>query len=174
MMTIHWLSRSFPNKIKYWSISYPGGASEHTCQRRRHRRCGFHPWVCMTPWRRAWQPLQYPCLENPKDRGAWWATVHRVTKGQTRLKWLSIHTHAHTHTHTCHQTEIIIVQTLPKMEYQTSQPEITQSTTTWGAWLRDSYNSLKESNFAVTNLFFASCVNNFFQFPLACRILLYS
>ena len=25
-------------------------------------------------------PLQYPCLENPKDRGAWWATVHRVTK----------------------------------------------------------------------------------------------
>ena len=27
--------------------------------------------------------LQYSCLENPKDRGAWWATVHRVTKSQT-------------------------------------------------------------------------------------------
>ena len=26
-------------------------------------------------------PLQYPCLENPMDRGAWWATVHGVTKG---------------------------------------------------------------------------------------------
>ena len=25
-------------------------------------------------------PLQYSCLENPVDRGAWWATVHRVTK----------------------------------------------------------------------------------------------
>ena len=25
-------------------------------------------------------PLQYPCLENPMDRGAWWATVHRVAK----------------------------------------------------------------------------------------------
>ena len=25
-------------------------------------------------------PLQYSCLENPKDRGAWWATVHRVAK----------------------------------------------------------------------------------------------
>ena len=25
-------------------------------------------------------PLQYPCLENPMDRGAWQATVHRVTK----------------------------------------------------------------------------------------------
>ena len=31
-------------------------------------------------------PLQYSCLENPIDRGAWWAIVHRVTKSQTRLK----------------------------------------------------------------------------------------
>ena len=30
-------------------------------------------------------PLQYSCLENPMDRGAWWAIVHRVTKSQTRL-----------------------------------------------------------------------------------------
>ena len=30
-------------------------------------------------------PLQYPCLENPMDRGAWWATVQGVTKSQTRL-----------------------------------------------------------------------------------------
>ena len=28
-------------------------------------------------------PLQYPCLENPMDKGAWKATVHRVTKSQT-------------------------------------------------------------------------------------------
>ena len=28
-------------------------------------------------------PLQYSCLENPVDRGAWWATVHRVAKSQT-------------------------------------------------------------------------------------------
>ena len=28
-------------------------------------------------------PLQYSCLENLRDRGAWWATVHRVTKNQT-------------------------------------------------------------------------------------------
>ena len=27
-------------------------------------------------------PLQYPCLKNPMDRGAWWATVQRVTKNQ--------------------------------------------------------------------------------------------
>ena len=30
-------------------------------------------------------PLQYTCLENPMDRGAWGATVHGVTKSQTRL-----------------------------------------------------------------------------------------
>ena len=37
-------------------------------------------------------PFQYSCLENPMDRGAWRATVHRVTKNQTRLKLLSMHT----------------------------------------------------------------------------------
>ena len=36
-------------------------------------------------------PLQYSCLENPMDRGAWWATVYRVS--QTQLKWLSAHIH---------------------------------------------------------------------------------
>ena len=36
-------------------------------------------------------PLQYSRLENPMDRKAWWATVHRVTKSQTELKWLSVH-----------------------------------------------------------------------------------
>ena len=30
-------------------------------------------------------PLQYSCLGNPMDRGGWWATVHEVTKSQTRL-----------------------------------------------------------------------------------------
>ena len=31
-------------------------------------------------------PLQYSCLGNPMDRGAWWATVHRVAKSWTILK----------------------------------------------------------------------------------------
>ena len=35
-------------------------------------------------------PLKYSCLENPTDRGAWWATVHGVTKSRTQLKWLSM------------------------------------------------------------------------------------
>ena len=34
-------------------------------------------------------PLQYSCLKNPIDKGAWWAAAHRVPKSQTRLKRLS-------------------------------------------------------------------------------------
>ena len=37
-------------------------------------------------------PLQYSCLENPIDRGAWQATAHRVAKSWTQLKRLSTHT----------------------------------------------------------------------------------
>ena len=40
-------------------------------------------------WRRQCTPLQCSCLENPMDRGAWWAAVHEVAKSRTRLKWLS-------------------------------------------------------------------------------------
>ena len=43
-------------------------------------------------------PLQYSCLENLMDSGAWRATVHRVAKSWTQQKQLSIHTHTHTHT----------------------------------------------------------------------------
>ena len=33
-------------------------------------------------------PCQYSCLENPMSRGAWWATVHRITNSRTRWKQL--------------------------------------------------------------------------------------
>ena len=36
-------------------------------------------------------PCQYPCLENPMDRGAWWATVHRGHKESDMIEWLSTH-----------------------------------------------------------------------------------
>ena len=53
-------------------------------------RCSFNPWVRKIPWRRTQQRTS--CLKNPKDREAWWATVHRVTKSRTLLKPLSTHT----------------------------------------------------------------------------------
>ena len=43
-------------------------------------------------------PLQYSCLENPMEGGAWQATAHGVTKSQTRL---STDRHVHTNTCTC-------------------------------------------------------------------------
>ena len=39
-------------------------------------------------------PLQYSGLENPMDRGAWWAAVHGVAKSQTRLSNIIFHFHA--------------------------------------------------------------------------------
>ena len=38
-------------------------------------------------------PLQYSCLENPMDRGAWRATVQWIAKSRMQLKRLSMHTH---------------------------------------------------------------------------------
>ena len=37
-------------------------------------------------------PLQCSCLENPRDRGAWWVTAHGVAESQTRLKRPRMHT----------------------------------------------------------------------------------
>ena len=45
-------------------------------------------------------PLQYSCLENPMDRGAWRAAVHGAKKSRKQLKHMSVYTHTHTHTHT--------------------------------------------------------------------------
>ena len=47
-------------------------------------------------WRRSpggghGNPLQYSCVENPMERGAWQATLHRVAKSWTGLKQLSMH-----------------------------------------------------------------------------------
>ena len=56
-------------------------------------------WVRLgrSPGERNGNPLQYSCLKNSTDRGAWWATVHGVTKSQTRLRQLSTHTHVNMH-----------------------------------------------------------------------------
>ena len=57
------------------------------------RDAGSIPGLGRSPVERHGNPLQYSCLENHMDRGAWWATVHGVAKSWTRLKWLSTHTH---------------------------------------------------------------------------------
>ena len=44
---------------------------------------GSIPGLGRSPGEGTGNPLQYSCLENPIDRGAWWATVHRITKSRT-------------------------------------------------------------------------------------------
>jgi len=44
---------------------------------------GLIPGLGRSPGGGHGNPLQYSCLENPMDRGAWWTTVHGVAKSQT-------------------------------------------------------------------------------------------
>ena len=46
---------------------------------------GLIPGLGRSPGEGNGNPLQYSCLENPMDQGAWWATVHGVAKSRTRL-----------------------------------------------------------------------------------------
>jgi len=47
---------------------------------------GSIPGLGRSPGEGHGNPFQYSCLENPMDRGTWWATVYRVAKSQTGLK----------------------------------------------------------------------------------------
>ena len=47
---------------------------------------GSIPGLRRSPSKGNGNPLQYSCLENPRDRRAWWAAVHRVRQSRTRLK----------------------------------------------------------------------------------------
>ena len=53
---------------------------ESTCW---HRRCRLNPWAGKIPGGGNGNPLQYSCLENCTDRGAWWATIHGVAESDT-------------------------------------------------------------------------------------------
>ena len=64
---------------------FPGG-SEGTASACSAGDLGLIPGLGRSPGEGNGTPLQYSCLENPKNRGAWWATVHGVAKSWT---WLS-------------------------------------------------------------------------------------
>ena len=56
---------------------------ESACQRRRHLRLQFNPWVGKILWRRKWQPIPVFLSAKSHNRGAWLAPVHGITKSQT-------------------------------------------------------------------------------------------
>ena len=67
---------------------FPDGSSskESTCNAGDAGDSGSIPGLGRYPGGGNGNPLQYTCLENLRDRGAWWDTVHGVAKNQT---WLS-------------------------------------------------------------------------------------
>ena len=75
---------------------FPGGTvvKNPPARARDARDAGLIPGSGRSPRIGNGNPLQYSCLENSIDSGAWWATVHGVAKSQTRL---SIHTHSFIH-----------------------------------------------------------------------------
>ena len=79
---------------KYWgqtvqwriklSLGFPGG-SEVKVSACNAGNLGSIPGSGRSPGEGNGKPLQYSCLENPMDGGAWWATVHGVARSRTRL-----------------------------------------------------------------------------------------
>ena len=65
--------------------AFPGG-SEVKASACNDGDLGLIPGSGRSPGEGNGNPLQYSCLENPMDGGAWWATVHRVAKSWTRLR----------------------------------------------------------------------------------------
>ena len=65
-------------------VGFPGG-SEVKASACNAGDLGSIPGSGRSPGEGNGNPLQYSCLENPMDGGAWWATVHGVTKSQTQL-----------------------------------------------------------------------------------------
>ena len=65
-------------------LGFPGG-SEVKASACHAGDLGSIPGLGRSPGEGNGNPLQYSCLENPMDGGAWWATVHGVAKSQTRL-----------------------------------------------------------------------------------------
>ena len=101
------------------SRGFSGGASgkEPACQCRRQKRRGFDPLGSeKSPGGGHGNPLQYFFLENPMDRGAWWATVHRVTESQ-RARELQLLKPVGPRAHAPQQEEPLQTEThTPKLE----------------------------------------------------------
>ena len=70
---------------KHCSFGGRNGGSEVKTFAHNAEDLGLIPGSGRSPGEGNGNPLQYSCLENPMDRGAWWASVHGVAKSRTRL-----------------------------------------------------------------------------------------
>ena len=71
------------------TLGFPGG-SEVKASACNAGDLGSIPELGRSPGEGNSNPLQYSCLENPMDGGAWWATVQRVAKSQTQIEVMSM------------------------------------------------------------------------------------
>ena len=69
-------------------LSFPGGSDGKASACNAGDR-GSIPGLGRSPGEGHGNPLQYCCLENPRDGGAWWAAIYGVAQSRTRLMWLS-------------------------------------------------------------------------------------
>ena len=78
------LSASILHLLESFHMCFPGGSygKVSACN---EGDPGSIPGLGRSPGEGNGNPLQYSCLENPMDGGAWWATVNGVAKSQTRL-----------------------------------------------------------------------------------------
>ena len=74
-----------------WGLPWWLSSKQSACNAGTTGDSGSIPGWERSPAGRHGNPLQYSCLENPMDRGAWWAIVHRVAKSRTWLRLLSTH-----------------------------------------------------------------------------------
>ena len=89
------ISNHESNRVSNLSVGFPWYLSgkESACNAGVTGDLGSIPGQERSPGRGHGNLLQYSCLENLVDRGAWWATVHKVAKSGTQLKQLSTYTH---------------------------------------------------------------------------------
>ena len=80
LQTGHWVSAPLNTQrcLSYWRSLVFTDPKWNPTLHSRAGLPGFESSLCPIP-------LQYSCLENPMDRGAWWATVHGVAKSWTQL-----------------------------------------------------------------------------------------
>ena len=115
-------------------------------------------------------PLQYSCLENPMDRGNWWATVHGVAKSWTRL--------SDCHTHWLYLAGAILRRREPGLERLMGPPRspgVSDGALAWEStspepWPRlfhlGSFSAHQSTPASVTLIFFLFSSNSSFTFHL--------
>ena len=73
------------------------------------RDVGLIPGLGSSPGGGHGYPLQYSCLENPRDRGAWWAAACGIAQNRTQLKWLSSSSSSRATKHSTDTTFLLLI-----------------------------------------------------------------